>query len=729
MMPHLLKILTIALFVLIFNSAKFVKAETLEELAGEINDIREQISNLKSSNIEEAVKIDKALKELDRVMNFIDDKVATGDIATAISTLEFAETTVTDIAKVIPNAFKSEITQAGEEFTPDQMKEISKITDGISANKAKKTKALAKSMKEIKSKGLDVQQVSQTINVIGIQTINVNVISSTAAKTVSTSTTPKGSLNKEIEDQEKYSVLLGKSPKEVELKIKQVSVIQSGDAKKHRAFEIEKYGTAAGLSKRAIQRGIDAVYSGNIGLEKKISMNILDKLSKNSDFNVDKVSSAEMDAMMEENIAVEKAANAILNSGINFGAGTNDTAVDVLSKQVANILSGTTDQATIDKITYKISRTKYEIWDDSSHVAANMIAQINGDDQVHALVSIKNDQKFGITESIAEQAARVEAHLSGDTDTFLDAKNSRIEVDKLTSREKSQLNKVYSKAITDQTIAATQAATSAAGTLESASSIAATIESKDLKTKEFVKQKADEMLEASKTFSKTKYVGDGSAWKAAQKEYIKASTTYITVSAKQSRGEDISSFIEDSTKSAASEASQASQAATEASQASQAAATASQAASQASQAATEAAQAAASEASQAAATAAKVAAAEATTEAKAAAVEAATEAKAAAAEAATAAKAAATEAAAEVQAAAAEVAKEVAQEAVKEIAQEVAKEVAKEAASSAELKEELLQAGQEMTDSYGGDWNEFQEKRDAWIEADNKYREAVNEGR
>ena len=66
----------------------------MEELAGEINDIREQISNLKSSNIEEAVKIDKALKEIDRVMDFIDDKVATGDIATAISTLEFAETTV-----------------------------------------------------------------------------------------------------------------------------------------------------------------------------------------------------------------------------------------------------------------------------------------------------------------------------------------------------------------------------------------------------------------------------------------------------------------------------------------------------------------------------------------------------------------------------------------------------------------------------------------------------------
>ena len=153
MMQHLLKILTIALFVLIFNSAKFVKAETLEDLAAEINDIRKQISNLKSSNIKEAVKIDKALKEIDRVMDFIDDKVATGDIDIAISALEFVEITVTDIAKVIPNEFKSEITQAGKEFTPDQMKEISKITEGISANKAKKTKALAESMKVIKSKG------------------------------------------------------------------------------------------------------------------------------------------------------------------------------------------------------------------------------------------------------------------------------------------------------------------------------------------------------------------------------------------------------------------------------------------------------------------------------------------------------------------------------------------------------------------------------------------------
>ena len=597
---------------------------------------------------------------------------------------------VTDIAKVVPNEFKSETIKAGKEFTPNQMKEISKITKGIGANKAKKTRALAKSAKEIKSKGLDVQQVSQTINVIGIQTTNINVISTTAAKTVSKSTTPKGSLDKEMKDQQKYSTLLGKSPKEVDLKIKQVNVIQSGDAKKHRAFEIEKYGLAAGLNKRAIQQGINAVYSGNIGLEKKITKDILNKLSRNPDFNVNKLSSAELDSMMAENIAIEKAANAILNSGINFSKGTNAVAVDVLSKQVANILSGNTDQATIDRITYKIGRTKYEVWGDANHVAANMIAEIQGKDQVHALVNIKNDQKFGITESIAEQAARVEAHLTGNTDAFLDAKNSRIEIEKLTSKEKSQLSKVYSGAITNQAIAAREAASSAAQTLESASSIAATIEAKDLKTKEFVKQKADEMQETFKTFTNTKYEGDGSAWKAARKEYLEASSEYNEVWAKQSRGEDLSSLIEDSAKSSTSEASQA------ASQASQAASQVSQAASQASQAAT-----AASQASQAAAAEAKAAAAEAAAEAKSAAVEAAKE--------------AAAEAVAEAKAAAAEAAKEVA-EAAKEAAKEAAAVAAKEAA--AEAFEQAKQDWQADFNRTLNDMNEALQKKD--YEAYNK---------
>ena len=56
-----------------------------------------------------------------------------------------------------------------------------------------------------------------------------------------------------------------------------------------------------------------------------------------------------------------------------------------------------------------------------------MIAEIAGPDQVTALVNIKNDQKFGITESLVEQAARTEAFMNNDIDSFVAASKGSLE--------------------------------------------------------------------------------------------------------------------------------------------------------------------------------------------------------------------------------------------------------------------------------------------------------------
>jgi phosphoenolpyruvate phosphomutase len=45
-----------------------------------------------------------------------------------------------------------------------------------------------------------------------------------------------------------------------------------------RAFEIEKFGKAAGLSNEMINKGVAAVYSGNIQFEKEIAKSIFEKL-------------------------------------------------------------------------------------------------------------------------------------------------------------------------------------------------------------------------------------------------------------------------------------------------------------------------------------------------------------------------------------------------------------------------------------------------------------------
>ena len=198
-------------------------------------------------------------------------------------------------------------------------------------------------------------------------------------------------------------------------------------------------------------------------------------------------SSADIDAMMQQNIAVEKAASAILNSGIDFGKGTNNKAIDILSNQVATILANTTDQATIDKITYKIGRTKYEIWDDPNAVAANMIAEIAGPDQVTALVNIRNDQKFGITESLVEQAARTEAFMNNDIDSFVAASKGSLENVKLSQTDKAQLGEVYKEAISSKSLSAS--VNSIDGEFKSAASLAALSDAEDIKkAKEIINQ-------------------------------------------------------------------------------------------------------------------------------------------------------------------------------------------------------------------------------------------------
>jgi len=129
-----------------FNSLGFAKEETLEDLASEINDIRKEITNLKSGNIEAAIRIDEALKELDQVMKFVNERVQIGDLKGAIATLDFTEKTMADITASIPKEFKSEtIGDVKKEFSKEEMQKIAEMTKGMNRNKQKKMKKMAKS--------------------------------------------------------------------------------------------------------------------------------------------------------------------------------------------------------------------------------------------------------------------------------------------------------------------------------------------------------------------------------------------------------------------------------------------------------------------------------------------------------------------------------------------------------------------------------------------------------
>ena len=531
-----------------------IKAETLEDIGKELSDIRSEISELKTSNFKEAVKIDSALSELDRVVDFVEKNVKSGNLDVAISSLNIAETAVKDIAKSIPSEFKATTVEAGKEYSASEMKQITNITDGLNKNKAMQKQEIAKNIEVAQSEGLDVNSISQNISASGIKT---SLVTNTVNKNLISQT----NLDNEFANQAKYGAIIGNTPEKVNVAMKQVNVIQSGNPKDHRALEIEKFGIEAGLSSAQIQKGVAAVYSGDLKAETEVTKEIYSKLSQNSDWTVQ---TADIDAMMQQNIAVEKAATAILKSGIDFGKGTNNKAIEILSSQVATILAGTTDQATIDKITYKIGRTKYEIWKDPNAVAANMIAEIAGPDQVNALVSIKNDQNFGISKSLVEQAASVQANLNGDVNSFIAAGKGSLPSASLSSADKAQLSVVYSQAASSKSLSASVSST--IGELKSATSIAAVSQAKDLKNANSIVNQNKITGDAFNKFINTKYEGDGTEWQAARKEWLDASklTQEIQSSNEMSfdaatkaiaAAGDISSKLGNTAKSAASDVS------------------------------------------------------------------------------------------------------------------------------------------------------------------------------
>ena len=410
-MNFIKKIFVVLFFISTLIFSKFAIAETLEEISAEINDIREQISNLKPSDVDEVVKIDKALKELDAVVEFINERNEIGDVKGAVSTLNFAEESLKDITKIVPKEYETEKLGELKEFSEQELEDVMKITEGINKKKETSKKVLIESMMETNSNGLDVYTVSQKLTNIGVETISSEEITETLMKVNNISPSKKLTENlqqevrelnqelqktentikvkeeelakaksaspevaeaktkslekrlkdatlkkdfaivennkktkKEIEALEKYAHVLttgfaeddDQYEKELKLALREADVILSADPKQHRAFDIEKFGTIAGLSEDLIKKGMEAVYNDDWDTQKEITKNILEKLSTVKrklpsgsyiDFSdaASYTSESELNVLMAEEQAKDKAIYAVLNAAkINVEGPTRD---------------------------------------------------------------------------------------------------------------------------------------------------------------------------------------------------------------------------------------------------------------------------------------------------------------------------------------------------------------------------------------------------------------------
>ena len=342
-----------------------------------------------------------------------------------MAAIALVEVAVSDVSKAIPSEFKSEIIKQGKEFSKSEMDKILSMTKKIDQNKNLALLDLSENVNELTGKDFNIKKIANTVLKAGVKNSRIEEV-----YTKFTTDTLKNSLSETL----KYKDLIGDTPSKVKNSVRQYEALQSGDPKQLRAFEMEKFGKAAGLNDDEIKKGIDAIYNGNIEVEKNISKNIWQKLENNPNFNVQKFSQSELDKIMDEAVASEKATQAIKESGIEFGRNSSEADLQKLAITVENILSGKVNTDKIERIKQNIIYSKNARIDQQG-LSASVIATINGSEYETALLKSSSG-------SIAFRAAAVEAALNNNLGALSSIKDKNL-ADNMSLEQLNQLGTVY----------------------------------------------------------------------------------------------------------------------------------------------------------------------------------------------------------------------------------------------------------------------------------------------
>ena len=129
MKSQLNKILIVTLVILFFTLSKSYSIEDVTEFTDAINEAREGFDKAPEASAEESKIIDEALKEIDKATEYAQEAINANNAEDAIKTLEFIEKTLTDVQKIIPQEFGSDMSKIDMSAMPkEDMETITEIT-------------------------------------------------------------------------------------------------------------------------------------------------------------------------------------------------------------------------------------------------------------------------------------------------------------------------------------------------------------------------------------------------------------------------------------------------------------------------------------------------------------------------------------------------------------------------------------------------------------------------
>ncbi len=260
---------------LFFTNETFAKDnldKEFDKFKNTTKEYQKKLKDLPKGDSKESIIIDKAIKEITQAVDFVNESYKADDIESAKITLDFIQKSISDIEKLIPQEITSDMSEVDmTTMSPEDMKKIKKITDGMKVNKKQKTISYIKDLNSISQKGLNPFSITYKLNNLGVQTINFEEI----AKAINDNPSLKKQILKSIKNDLKKAKVSTKEIKLVSSKMElgeltQVSLTTSTED----SDEIKKAREALKKAKKARKAAKEAK------TEADVSKKVADEASK-----------------------------------------------------------------------------------------------------------------------------------------------------------------------------------------------------------------------------------------------------------------------------------------------------------------------------------------------------------------------------------------------------------------------------------------------------------------
>ncbi len=177
MKSQLNRILTIIFVILFFTLSKSYSVEDLSEFNDAISEAREEFDKVSTASTEQSKIIDEAFKEIDKATAIAQEAINNDNTEDALKTLEFVERSLADVESIIPQEFSSDMSKIDTSaISKEDMDTVNELTAQMKSSKAVKEKEFKSNLIEINLKGIDTVSISEKLNELGVNTIQLDIV-------------------------------------------------------------------------------------------------------------------------------------------------------------------------------------------------------------------------------------------------------------------------------------------------------------------------------------------------------------------------------------------------------------------------------------------------------------------------------------------------------------------------------------------------------------------------